>query len=193
MIEFHTERARRVREFLATLSRGPDDAYEPTHRTLAQSYKVDRAQTDVARLVGAIAFLFTGEPESFQDLLPEDSLCEALRIFRADEHEGASRSLLLDHARAVLEAQPRREHRGYIDWEQQHLTFLGGRMLFQRVVEALIAPYEEQHGWRTFAQAAAADVSMWLLPAVIRRRLDEGARHWPDWKSASRRRDAGEP
>ena len=191
MIEFPQARVERVQTFLRQryASEAEDDwGFEPVHRTLAQSYKVDRAITEVARLVGAVAYLFTGEPEEWDKLDADGGLREAERIFRNGSPEIPSRSLLLDHARAVLEVKPRpkgpetRPWVKYVDFEHAHLTLLGGRELFLRTVQALVQPYAEPQMVITFAQAAFLDVGLWLRPKVIKAALASGVRHWPNWK-----------
>jgi hypothetical protein len=192
MIEFPQARVERVQALLRQRysPEAEDDwAFEPVHRTLAQSYKVDRAITDCARLVGAVAYLFTGEPEEFDKLDADAGLREAERIFRDGPPEVPSRSLLLDHARAVLTVKPRpkgpdtRPWVSYIDYEPAHLTLLGGRELFLRTVQALVQPYAEPQMVITFAQAAFLDVGLWLRPKVVKAALASAGRRWPNWKA----------
>ena len=192
MIEFPQNRVERVQALLQQRfsPEAEDDwAFEPVHRTLAQSHKVDRAITEVARLVGAVAYLFTGEPEEFDKLDAAGGLREAERIFRNGPPEVPSRSLLLDHARAVLEVKPRpkgpetRPWVSYIDYEHAYLTLLGGRELFLRTVQALVQPYAEPETVLTFAQAAFLDVELWLRPKVVKSALASGGRSWPNWKA----------
>ncbi|MBI5500636.1 MAG: hypothetical protein HY907_10380 [Deltaproteobacteria bacterium] len=192
MIEFPQDRVGRVQAFLQRRfsPEAEDDwAFEPVHRTLAQSYKVDRAITEVARLVGAVAYLFTGEPEEFEKLDADAGLREAERIFRNGPPEVPSRSLLHDQARAVLGVKPRpkgpetRPWVKYIDYEHAHLTLLGGRELFLRTVQALVQPYAEPETVLTFAQAVFLDIGLWLRPKVIKSALASAGRRWPHWKA----------
>jgi len=57
MIEFPAKRLSRVRKMIREGRFQGDAAFEPVHRTLADSFKVDAAQWRIARLIGAIGFL----------------------------------------------------------------------------------------------------------------------------------------
>lgn len=194
MIEFKPERVERVREFLENCDEHGDDAFDHIHRAMACSYKIEpRAKCDTASLIGAIGYLFTGEPEDFVYMHPDRAMELAGRLFndRTPESRVHGSTLLHDHALAVFSVKP--ENRGgYIDLEQHHLTLIGGRYLFLMAVRALVEPYEHCEGGGpgiiTYKQAVIEDVSYQLRPEIIEAALADNPRHWKFWKDILRRR-----
>lgn len=189
MIDFPAERVTRVRAFLELRTRHEGDGFEPIHRTLSQSYKAGNAKVRVAEYIGVIAFLFTGTPEDFDALSIDRALAVAERIFARDPSKTAGKpsgGLLFDHAKAILTAEHVKTD-GYVDVEAHHLTFLGGELLFRRVVEALVQPYVEEprDRARTYAEATVTDVPLFLRPEPLRSTL-KLCRHWPEWETALR-------
>ncbi len=188
MIEFPAARIEKVKKYLAATSRYEDEVrFESVHRTLSQSLKVHHSQIAAAQYIGAIGYLFTGEPEEFDHLDAVSGMEVAARIFHRGERKTLSRSLLFDHAFQVLNVVPASEDRGYVDFESAHLTLLGGELLFGRIVEALVTPYvEPPNGAMSFAQATFRDCSFWMTNTAIERAIRK-ARHWPDWDTAAMR------
>ena len=191
MIDFEHERRLKVAKFLprSACAPGTDHGLEPIYKTLAQSFKVISLQRAMAPLVGALGFLFTGRPANFQRLNPEQALTLAERLFARPFMDGTG-GLLLRHAKAVLSVAPRPCTRGkgagsgYVDFEDSHLTLIGGSYLFHAIVTALVQPYVEPSPV-THQQRVAAEVAYWMKPDVIEAAI-EGRRAWPEWKSAIR-------
>lgn len=183
MIEFPPDRVARIHDFLVRYDNA-GAAAERVHRTLAQSYKVGASLQDVAHAIGAIGYLLTGEPAEFEVLDVAGAHALARTVFRRAASGTATRDgLLLRHAIAMLRVSPkRRQGSGYIDFEHAHLTLLGGRELFLGVLRALAAPYVEQRdvAVRTWEQAVAADVALWVRADVLAQAID-GRKRWSDW------------
>lgn len=216
MIDWESKRRHRVTEFLKRFEPDGDHEFEAIHRTLAQSYKVDRAIGDVAQVIGGIGYLLTGESftrfdtdleetrHGFEHIDAADGLREAERIFTAPDDEGRG-GLLLRHARAVLLVKPVKggRHGGYLDFESHHLGLLGGRELFVGIVRAMMTPYRPEEsergpGMMTFAEAVCFDLPGWIRPEVVSVAIEK-RRHWrcwdevverAEWQAERRRRES---
>ncbi len=187
MIEFPEDRVERVRKLIESYDPGEDDSYAPIHKVLSQSFKAVRLKHDGIRMMAAISYLFTGEPEDLEVTDVEVGRRLAVRLFGGEKRLGADQDLLLRHALRLLAVEPAEKGRneGYIDYEDEHLTLIGGFTLLLCIVRALVAPYEPRDarnpGMLTSKQIVLTDLAMWLRRDVIRAALDAGYRHWPFW------------
>lgn len=180
MIRLPPARLHRAREFLRNHRLASPE--ELVHRTLAQSLKVGFARLLVARCIGAIGYLLTGEPKAFDDLDVPEARKLAVQLFRRE-------GLLYKHAVRVLGAKPKMVRRGYIDWERHHLVLLGGRELFVGIVRAMTSPVVmpgKTKGVLTWEQASFLDLSMWVRADVAAKAI-EGREHWQEWERAADR------
>ena len=187
MIDFDEERRARVRKFLG--ERRFTDGFLGVCKILSQSYKVDSFRDEAARFVGAIGFLFTGEPTAFETIGAAEALALADRLFTQPEEDGRG-GLLLRHAREVLSVVPS-NRKGYVDFEKDHVTLLGGWYLFQTVVTALVEPYVERTAAQTSVNMLATDVRFWIRSDVIAAGT-KGRPAWPEWRSLATHHERAE-
>lgn len=173
MIEFPPPRIARVRVWLA-LADG-DARFELPLHFVDDSYRIGLALVDVARAVGALAYLFTGEPPHFDRLI----VSEGKTVVRDVLRQGRLRDL----AMATLRLQPTDAEKG-VTWETDLAAAIGTRTLFLAIVDAFTLPYVEQgdRDDRSYAQRLTVLTARHIEWHAITSRIEAGARFWDEWQ-----------